>query len=65
MPAESAAERFGRGIEVVSACVDVGTLNRLDNMPKEYVTKIDGAFRVTGTGVRPRTETEKSGTVLH
>jgi uncharacterized protein (DUF433 family) len=46
-----AAGRFGGGIEVVSACVHVGTLNRPDIMPKEYVTKVEDAFRVTGTRV--------------
>jgi uncharacterized protein (DUF433 family) len=46
-----AAGRFGGGIEVVSACAHVGTLNRPDIMPKEYVTKVEDAFRVTGTRV--------------
>lgn len=51
MPVESAVARSGSGIEVVPACAGVGTLNRREAMPKEYVTKAEDAFRVTGTRV--------------
>ena len=51
MPAASAAERFGGGIEVVSARDNMGTLNRRERMPKDYVTMTNDAFRVTGTRV--------------
>jgi uncharacterized protein (DUF433 family) len=51
MRAASVGARFGRGTEVVWARDNVGTLNWREAMPKEYVTKVEDAFRVAGTRV--------------